>query len=99
MTPWYTPHLEGWFPSAYLDKANVVRLLTEALSADVETVLSDQTSLVGADTAASSLAVAHPKMSFPCSVTTPESSIFPIRPPASFYKGHEATYQARAPFP
>jgi hypothetical protein len=35
----------------YLNKANVGSLLTEALSADVEAVLSDETSLVGADAA------------------------------------------------
>lgn len=35
----------------YLDEANVGGLLTEALTADVEAVLADQTGLVGADTA------------------------------------------------
>lgn len=35
-----------------LDEADVVRLLTEALTADVEAVLADQTGLVGADAAA-----------------------------------------------
>jgi hypothetical protein len=35
----------------YLDEANVVGLLTEALTADVEAVLADQTGLVLADTA------------------------------------------------
>jgi hypothetical protein len=35
----------------YLDEANVGRLLTEALTADVKAVLADQTGLVGADTA------------------------------------------------
>jgi len=36
---------------AYLDEANVGGLLTEALTADVESVLADETGLVGADTA------------------------------------------------
>jgi hypothetical protein len=36
---------------SYLEEPNLVRLLTEALTADVETILADQTSLVGADTA------------------------------------------------
>jgi len=35
-----------------LGEANVGALLTEALTADVQAVLADQTSLVGADTAA-----------------------------------------------
>jgi hypothetical protein len=38
---------------AYLDEANVGRLLAEALTADVEAVLADQTGLVGADAAVS----------------------------------------------
>lgn len=37
--------------ASYLDEANVGGLLTEALAADVEAVLADETSLVGADTA------------------------------------------------
>lgn len=36
---------------SYLGEANVVGLLTEALTADVEAVLADETSRVGADTA------------------------------------------------
>lgn len=36
---------------SYLDEANVGGLLTEALTADVEAVLADQTGLVGADAA------------------------------------------------
>lgn len=36
---------------SYLGEANVGALLTEALTADVQAVLADQTSLVGADTA------------------------------------------------
>lgn len=36
---------------SYLDETNVGSLLAEALTADVEAVLADQTSLVGADTA------------------------------------------------
>ena len=37
--------------NSYLDEANVGALLTEALAADVEAVLADETGLVGADTA------------------------------------------------
>jgi len=36
-----------------LDESNVMSPLPEALSADVETILADQTSLVGADAARS----------------------------------------------
>lgn len=36
---------------SYLDKANVGRLLTEALTADVKAVLADETGLVCADSA------------------------------------------------
>lgn len=35
----------------YLDEADVLALLTEALTADVQTILADQTGLVRADTA------------------------------------------------
>ena len=37
----------------YLGEADVGRLLSEALTADVQAVLADETSLVGADTAIS----------------------------------------------
>ena len=36
---------------SYLDEADISRLLAEALTADVESVLADQTGLVGADAA------------------------------------------------
>jgi hypothetical protein len=36
---------------SYLDETNVGGLLTEALTADVQAVLADQTSRVGADAA------------------------------------------------
>lgn len=45
--------------SSYLDEANVGSLLTEALTADVEAVLADQTGTVGADAAV----VAHKDVS------------------------------------
>jgi hypothetical protein len=35
----------------YLDKSNVRRFFTEALPADVKSVFSDETGLVGADSA------------------------------------------------
>ena len=38
----------------HLDEADVLALLSEALTADVEAVLADQTGLVGADTAVKS---------------------------------------------
>jgi hypothetical protein len=37
----------------YLDETNVGALLTEALTADVEAVLADETGVVGADAAVS----------------------------------------------
>jgi hypothetical protein len=37
---------------AYLDKSNVRGLLSEALSADVQSILADETGFVCADTAA-----------------------------------------------
>lgn len=36
---------------AYLDESNIGSLLTEALTADVQTILADETGLVCADTA------------------------------------------------
>jgi hypothetical protein len=39
------------FIYAYLDETNVGGLLTEALTADVQAVLADETSLVGANAA------------------------------------------------
>lgn len=39
-------------PVAYLDEANVVGVLPEALTADVQVVLADDTTLVAAHTAA-----------------------------------------------
>lgn len=48
------------FEGSYLGEANVGSLLTEALTADVEAVLADQTGGVGADTAIqSTLPLAH----------------------------------------
>ena len=41
----------------YLDETDSSRLFTEALTADVETVLADQTGLVGADAATHNLSV------------------------------------------
>jgi hypothetical protein len=37
--------------SSYLDESNIGGLLSEALTADVEAVLADETGLVGADAA------------------------------------------------
>lgn len=37
--------------SSYLDESNIGSLLSEALTADVEAVLADETGLVGADAA------------------------------------------------
>ena len=48
----------AWARLSYLDETDVGALLTEALTADVEAVLADETSWVGADTAVSmSLAI------------------------------------------
>lgn len=43
--------VEAEFLFAYLDKSNIGGLFTEALTADVKAVLSDETSLVCADAA------------------------------------------------
>lgn len=45
---------------AYLLETNVGGLLTEALTADVQAVLADETGLVGADTAVKKSMLAHP---------------------------------------
>lgn len=56
--PWgfsHVPHIlegEGGGCGPHLDEANVRGLLPEALTADVEAVLADQTGAVSADTAA-----------------------------------------------
>jgi len=44
----------------YFDESNVRSLLSEALTADVQAILADQTSLVGADTALSQLSASAP---------------------------------------
>jgi hypothetical protein len=47
-----SPKVRGSYIShAYLDESNVGGFFSEALTADVETVLSDETSLVSADSA------------------------------------------------
>jgi hypothetical protein len=44
----------------YFDESNVRSLLSEALTADVQAILADQTSLVGADTALLQLSASAP---------------------------------------
>jgi hypothetical protein len=56
----------------YLDESNVRGLLSEALTADVQSIFADQTSFVSADTAISQLSApapifSHPIHSSPCS--------------------------------
>ena len=48
-----------------LNEANVGGLLTEALTADVEAVLADETGLVGADTAATGALAVLPRARVP----------------------------------
>jgi hypothetical protein len=48
-----------------LDEANVGALLTEALTADVEAVLADQTSRVGADAALAGALAVSPRAGVP----------------------------------
>jgi hypothetical protein len=48
-----------------LDEANVGALLTEALTADVEAVLADQTSGVGADAALAGALAVSPRAGVP----------------------------------
>lgn len=50
-TPRQSAFLYHFFHPPYLGEADVCGLLAEALTADVQAVLADQTSLVGADTA------------------------------------------------
>jgi hypothetical protein len=50
--------MRGW-KHAYLDETNVGGLLTEALTADVQAVLADETGLVGADAAVEKIQVSQ----------------------------------------
>jgi hypothetical protein len=50
---WITWWNAWWVGESYLDETNVGGLLTEALTADVQAVLADETSRVGADAAVS----------------------------------------------
>lgn len=78
---------------SYLGEANVVGLLTEALTADVEAVLADETSRVGADTAKQrrknaqlAAILQFVRQKFECEAVFPCSVIFanfPILPPLS----------------
>jgi hypothetical protein len=95
-----------------LDEANVGALLTEALTADVEAVLADQTSRVGADAAVSTvLAIGTWK---PCTVASKSVQSAPSRetntvrivliqriynlgPPAKYREFQ--TYHSREPLP
>src|SRR5690242_15599841 len=83
---------------AYLDKSNVGGFFSEALTADVQAILADETSFVCADTAIeiiSSNSSSHavfpvpsvPLCFFQCSITMCGS------------QRNYLTYQARAPFP
>lgn len=47
----FSAEILNQIPATYLDEANIKRLLTEALTADVKPVFPDQTGLVGADAA------------------------------------------------
>jgi len=51
--------------NVYLDESNVRGLLSEALTADVQAIFADQTSLVGADTAISQLLAPAPDIPMP----------------------------------
>ena len=71
----------------YLDESDVGGLLAEALTADVKTVLADETGLVGADAAVygvSSYALPHVRARIPCiAPPRPSSSISPAYVPLS----------------
>ena len=90
--------------NSYLDEANVGTLLTEALTADVEAVLADETGLVGADTAVRSNVSQVSLILMPCS---PRSDLvdhdlgifFPFLSLLSSRGNRGASYQARAPLP
>ena len=70
---------------AYLDESNVGGLFTEALTADVESVLADQTSLVGAD------AAIHQNPSASSSSASPRSQpkTYQDRLPLPYVRGRE----------
>jgi Zn-dependent M28 family amino/carboxypeptidase len=57
------PRVEFTPGAAYLDESNVGGLFTEALTADVQAVLADQTSLVCADSAVVKLSVEAQRIS------------------------------------
>ncbi len=89
--------------NSYLDEANVGTLLTEALTADVEAVLADETGLVGADTAVRSSVSQVFLILIPSSLRSDLVdhdlriflSSFRFSPPGE----PGAAYQARAPLP
>ena len=87
---------------AYLDETDVGALLTEALTADVEAVLPDETGLVGADAAVQEIPLA--------AVPLPSKTRFPAvspprNPPSSISMSCRdriceiQTYHSRAPLP
>ena len=84
---------------AYLGEANVGRLLTEALTADVQAVLADETGLVSADTAAVLLALSSMLPFYPVQPMFPLPSfrIPSLTDTISFQM--MLTYQPREPLP
>lgn len=88
---------------SYLDETDVGALLAEALTADVEAVLSDETSRVGADAAVAAqlaLVLCH-RFPSPCAVASgayhaphvPIPQTFPVS------SSQERTYHSREPLP
>jgi hypothetical protein len=105
-----TRQLRAAEKAAYLDEANIGGLLAEALTADVEAVLADQTSLVGADAAVGfqkffvsicvSLSFSRPCFPFVFFFSPSPSS----SPGPSLHRHHlqgnwGMSYQAREPLP
>ena len=97
--------LRMWFANPYLGEANVGGLLAEALTADVQAVLADETGLVGADTAVKRRMLASVVSTISMSIQIyPPLSSYPISL-LSFSSSDPAkgcffqTYQPRAPLP
>ena len=70
----------------YLGESDVGGLLAEALTADVKTVLADETGLVGADAAVicvSSYVLMSPSIFLHIRPPRPTRGIFPAHPPLS----------------
>jgi hypothetical protein len=86
---------------SYLDETNIGGLLTEALTADVEAVLADETSRVGADAAVSTSLATVPSynaLHSPASATLLLATLAPLFDCNSKWM-KVLTYHSREPLP